>query len=62
MGERLLSKFTGLPVIFEATTLSTLLVFVRDTTFYNVQCNETVLRDYHRTSTKHLVACTAYSS
>lgn len=44
MEERFLSRFPGLPVIFEATTLSTLLLLVRDTTFYNVQCSETALR------------------
>lgn len=44
MEERFLARFPGLPVIFEATTLSTLLLLVRDTTFYNVQCSETALR------------------
>lgn len=44
MEERFLSMFPGLPVIFEATTLSTLLLLVRDTTFYNVQYSETVLQ------------------
>lgn len=44
MEERFLSRFPGLPVIFEATTLSTLLLLVRGTTFYNVQCSETALR------------------